>query len=124
MSSDRKQRMKFKESIRQIKINSVILDFDKYFFSRSLSSRRSVLHNLLISDFNIEVAYLGRTYKQFVELFNDQYQEESDTEYINRLPYTIEPPKEKKKEPQEEFYFESEPETDYTIRGDTSDEEY
>ncbi len=118
-----KDGIKYKASLRDIKIHNSILDYDTDYFKRSKSSRRSLLHNILIGEFDINLPYLNTSYNDFVNKYNDQYEIEEESVFLNCDNYRPKPFQEKKKEPYFIIEEEEEPETDYTIQGDTSDSE-
>ncbi len=111
--------IKYKADLRTIKIHSSILDYRKNFFKLSLTSRRSLLHNLLIGEFNLSLPYLNNSYEDFVKIYNDLFEIEEETIFINCEDYKPKPYK-------EDFYFEEVEQetdsTDYIIQSDESED--
>ncbi len=80
-----KQNRLHKRAIRDIKINSFILKYDKSFFKSNKPRRRGIIHSILIGEFDQECPFFCNSYADFVRLFNkacDDYDLEG--ELINK----------------------------------------
>ncbi len=104
----RKEDIRYKRELRDPKIHKSILIYDGEFFKRKKPQRRSLIHNILLGEYAVEVPFFTTTYEQFVKLYNDRYNElKPNEEFINQDGYIKPNMRRKPKEHIENFVIES-----------------
>lgn len=81
-----KDSKKFRQQLRDIKIDSLILEYSPNFFEFTRYKRRGILHSILEGEFDIHAAWIQNSYIDFVKKFNESALEHgiNTTDLINR----------------------------------------
>lgn len=82
-----RESLRFKRSIRDIKIDKSILRYDAKYFTYHRNRRRGLLQSVLLGEFDIDLCWLNNDYASFVKKYNEiaKLHNISEGIFINKL---------------------------------------